>query len=106
MTTPHLLKIAISYILCCAYNKLCYVLCRLYESIRDSDPVVVTSSFLVLDTILASEGGVVVSRNMAAYLLRRLEDFPDPQLATVLEVLRKYKPQEEEELFHELSMQV
>ncbi|XP_021917551.1 AP-4 complex subunit beta-1-like isoform X3 [Zootermopsis nevadensis] len=77
---------------------------RLYESIRDSDPVVVTSSLLVLDTVLASEGGVVVSRNMAAYLLQRLEDFPDPQLATVLEVLSKYKPQEEEELFKELSM--
>jgi hypothetical protein len=43
---------------------------------------------------------------MAAYLLRRLQDFPDPQLATVLEVIGKYKPQEEEELFQELSMQL
>ncbi|XP_023702233.1 AP-4 complex subunit beta-1 isoform X2 [Cryptotermes secundus] len=80
------------------------VLPRLYECIRDSDPGVVTSSLLTLDTILASEGGVVVSRNMAAYLLRRLQDFPDPQLATVLEVIGKYKPQEEEELFQELSI--
>lgn len=77
---------------------------RLYDCIRDSDPGVVTSSLLTLDTILASEGGVVVSRNMAAYLLRRLQDFPDPQLATVLEVIGKYKPQEEEELFQELSI--
>jgi hypothetical protein len=76
----------------------------LYECIRDNDPVVATSSLLALDTILASEGGVVVSRNMAVYLLRRLEDFPDPQLATVLEVIGKYIPQEEEELFQELSM--
>lgn len=79
------------------------VLCRLYECIRDTDPVVVTNSLLTLDTILASEGGVVVSRNMASYLLQRLEDFPDPQLATVLEVIGKYKPREEEELFQELS---
>jgi hypothetical protein len=40
---------------------------------------------------------------MASYLLRRLKDFPDPQLATVLEVIGKYKPLEEEELFQELS---
>jgi hypothetical protein len=40
---------------------------------------------------------------MAFYLLRRLGDFPDPQLATVLEVIGKYKPCEEEELFQELS---
>jgi hypothetical protein len=83
---------------CCAC-----VLCRLYECIRDPDPLVVTNSLLTLDTILASEGGVVVSRNMAFYLLRRLSDFPDPQLATILEVIGKYKPWEEEELFQELS---
>jgi hypothetical protein len=94
---------------CHAYSitvDLCNVPSRLYECIRDSDPGVVTSSLLTLDTVLASEGGVVVSRNMAAYLLRRLQDFPDPQLATVLEVIGKYKPQEEEELFQELSMQL
>jgi len=83
---------------CCAC-----VFCRLYECIRDPDPLVVTSSLLTLDTILASEGGVVVSRNMASYLLQRLGDFPDPQLATVLEVIGKYRPWEEEELFQELS---
>jgi hypothetical protein len=83
---------------CCAC-----VLCRLYECIRDPDPLVVTGSLLTLDTILASEGGVVVSRHRASYLLRRLKDFPDPQLATVLEVIGKYKPLEEEELFQELS---
>ncbi|PSN33517.1 hypothetical protein C0J52_16125 [Blattella germanica] len=77
---------------------------RLYGVIRDSDPVVVTNSLLVLDTMLASEGGVVVKRSMAIYLLRRLADFPDPQLATVLQVLGKYEPQDEEELFQELSI--
>ncbi|XP_069668736.1 AP-4 complex subunit beta-1-like isoform X2 [Periplaneta americana] len=77
---------------------------RLYESIRDSDAVVVTSSLLALDTILASEGGVVVSRNMCEYLLQRLADFPDPQLATILQVIGKYKPPEEDELFQELSI--
>ncbi|XP_066990986.2 AP-4 complex subunit beta-1 [Anabrus simplex] len=77
---------------------------RLYESIRDSDPVVVTNSLLVLDMVLAIEGGVVVNRNMAAYLLKRLGEFPDAQLATVLQVLGKYIPDNEEELFLELSI--
>ncbi|KAJ9576329.1 hypothetical protein L9F63_006829 [Diploptera punctata] len=77
---------------------------RLYEIIRDTDPVVVTNSLLALDTILAPEGGIVVKRNMAMYLLKRLGDFPDPQLATVIQVIGKYEPQDEEELFQELSV--
>ncbi|KAK7868355.1 hypothetical protein R5R35_013648 [Gryllus longicercus] len=77
---------------------------RLYECVRDSDPVVVTSSLLTLDVILASEGGVVVNRNMVNYLMGRLPEFPDMQLADILQVFRKYTPASEEELFREMSI--
>lgn len=76
---------------------------RLYETIRDEDPVVSTNCLLVLDTVLASEGGVVVSRSMARYLLHRLPMLPHPQLATVLQFLAKHKPSTEDELFFILS---
>ncbi|XP_046383638.1 AP-4 complex subunit beta-1-like [Ischnura elegans] len=76
---------------------------RLYESVRDDDPCVVTGALLALDALLVGEGGVVVRRQMAAHLLSRLDSFPPLQLASVLQVLCKYKPKDEEELFSELS---
>lgn len=77
---------------------------RLYESIRDEDTLVVVQSLLVLDRALAQEGGVVVNRKLAQYLLLRLPHFQPPQLATVLQVLRKYSPKTDSELFTQLSL--
>nr|CAD7398226.1 unnamed protein product [Timema poppensis] len=77
---------------------------RLYSCIRDIDPRVVTSSLLALDTILAHEGGVVVNKSITFHLLQRLGEFPNSLLATVLQVLKKYKPCEENERFQELSV--
>nr|CAD7432183.1 unnamed protein product [Timema monikensis] len=76
---------------------------RLYSCIRDIDPRVVTSSLLALDTILAHEGGVVVNKSITFHLLQRLGEFPNSLLATVLQVLKKYKPCEENERFQELN---
>ncbi|XP_071441525.1 AP-4 complex subunit beta-1-like [Hetaerina americana] len=77
---------------------------RLYESVRDEDPSVVTGALLALDALLAGEGGVVVRRQMATHLLSRLDKFPHLQLASVLQVLCKYQPKDEEELFSQLSV--
>ena len=76
---------------------------RLYECIRDEDTLVVVQALLVLDRALAQEGGVVVNRKLAQYLLLRLPHFQPPQLATVLQVLRKYIPKTDSELFTQLS---
>ncbi|KAK3924159.1 AP-4 complex subunit beta-1 [Frankliniella fusca] len=73
---------------------------RLYESIRDEDTLVVVQSLLVLDRALAPEGGVVVNRKLAQYLLLRLPHFQPPQLATVLQVLRKYTPKDRSRIVH------
>jgi len=70
---------------------------RLYALIRDSDPVVVANCLDALQEILASEGGVVVNRNMARYLLQRLSSFPEPQCANVLNYLTQYHPRDETE---------
>jgi len=70
---------------------------RLYSMIRDSDPVVVVNCLDALQQILADEGGVVINRNMARYLLQRLDSFPEPQCATVLKYLLKYRPRDEAE---------
>ena len=44
---------------------------QLYSMIRDSDPVVVSNCLTVLDEILRPEGGIVINRNIAHYLLNK-----------------------------------
>jgi len=70
---------------------------RLYALIRDPDPIVVVNCLDALQEILADEGGVVINRNMARYLLQRLESFPEPQCATVLQYMMRYHPRDEAE---------
>lgn len=62
-----------------------------------------TSAILSLDALLAEEGGVVVTKAMAKHLLKRLANYPPPQLASVLQALAKYRPKDESEIFEELS---
>lgn len=69
----------------------------LYTQVRDADPIVVVDCLDALQEILADEGGVVINRNMARYLLQRLNSFPDPQCATVLKYLMKYQARDEAE---------
>lgn len=70
---------------------------RLYGMIRDPDPIVVVNCLDALQEILADEGGVVINRNMARYLLQRLESSPEPQCASLLNYLMKYHPRDEAE---------
>ena len=70
---------------------------HLYSMIRDQDPVVITNCLSVLDQILAGEGGVVINKTMAYYLLNRLSLFTELGLTTVMGFLKKYKPRSDEE---------
>ena len=45
----------------------------LYRMLRDKDPYVVLNSASTLNEMLASEGGMVVNRNIAHYLLSRYD---------------------------------
>jgi len=71
---------------------------RLYAMIRDPDPIVIVNCLNALQDILTDEGGVVINRTMARYLLQRLSSFPEPQCATVLKYLMKYCPRDEAEV--------
>ena len=70
---------------------------QLYSLIRDADPVVASDCLGVLETVLAAEGGVVVSRSMAHYLLNRLATFSDWNLTLILSLLHRHRPRTEEE---------
>jgi len=75
----------------------------LYSLIRDPDPVVVVNCLDALQEILSDEDGVVVSRNMARYLLQKLKSCPEPQCATLLRYLMKYHPRDEAEALDVLN---
>ena len=47
----------------------------LYRMLRDKDPFVVLNAASALNEMLAGEGGMVVNRNIAHYLLNRFDSF-------------------------------
>ncbi|XP_037790263.1 AP-4 complex subunit beta-1-like [Penaeus monodon] len=81
----------------------CGLVNALYEGIRDSDPIVITNCILALDSILNSEGGIVVNKNIAHYLLGRVMQFSDCNAVYVLTLLLRYTPKSEEEIFAMLN---
>lgn len=76
----------------------CGLVDALYEGLRDSDPIVITNCILALDYILKEEGGVVVNKNIAHYLMGRIMQFSVCNGVYVLSLLLRYTPKTEEEL--------
>lgn len=72
---------------------------KLYEMIRDSDPVVVVDSLLALEEILRTEGGIVLNKRIVSHLLTRLEEFTPWGIAYVTKLMLKYTPKSEDEIF-------
>jgi AP-4 complex subunit beta-1 len=76
----------------------------LYELIRDSDSSVSINAILALNEILKSEGGIAFNRRMIVYLLNRIEQYNEFAQAKVFELVSKYKPTNDEELFSILNI--
>nr|KAG5699384.1 hypothetical protein BaRGS_008292 [Batillaria attramentaria] len=77
---------------------------RLYGMIRDTDPVVVVNCLSALEEILSEEGGIVINKNMSHYLLSKLHSYPTWVQIQVLDILKKYHPGNEDELFDILNV--
>ncbi|XP_068248964.1 AP-4 complex subunit beta-1-like [Palaemon carinicauda] len=71
----------------------------LYDSLRDSDPIVISNAIISLDTILKNEGGIVINKNIAHYLLGRILQFSDCNAVYILTLLLRYSPKTDEEIF-------
>ena len=67
--------------------------------LRDSDPQVVCNCLIVLDEILADEGGVVLTKTLAHYLFGRLKEFGEWSQCLVMRVLARYEASDEEETY-------
>lgn len=44
---------------------------HLYQMLRDDDPLIVCNCLSALEEILANEGGIIITRKMAHYLINR-----------------------------------
>ena len=75
-----------------------------FRLIRDPDPIVVVNCLSTLEEILNTEGGIVINRNIAHYLLSKLDTFSDWNLVTVLTTLKKYRPRNEKETLDIMNM--
>lgn len=69
----------------------------LYGMVRDSDQIVMVNCLNSLEIILQEEGGVVVNRNIAFYLINKLGLFSPWNLINVFKLLKRYHPKTEEE---------
>lgn len=72
----------------------------LYDMIRDPDGGVVANCIMVLNEILLSEGGMAINQPIIHHLLGRMNDFNEWGLHQVLELLSRYSPADDQEVFN------
>jgi AP-4 complex subunit beta-1 len=77
---------------------------QLYTMLRDSDPIVMVNSVMALEEILSKEGGIVINRNIANHILNNLKDMTLWGQCYILNILQKYKPRSQDELFNMLNI--
>lgn len=75
----------------------------LYEMIKDKDPIVVTNTLNVLNEILSKDGGIAISGKMVNYLLNIIQDFNEWGQNMILNLVAKYKPKDESQMFDILN---
>lgn len=75
----------------------------LYDGIRDSDPIAIVNCLLALQEVLKEEGGLVINKGIAHHLLGRLVQFSECDAIYVINLLMKYEPKKEEEIFDMLN---
>eukprot|EP01147_Barroeca_monosierra_P004316 gene4316-6624_t len=76
----------------------------LYSMLSDRDSQVVADTVIALEEILASQGGIILTKEVAYMLLNRLADFTEWNQCAVMNVLLRYTPQDEEEIFDILNI--
>ena len=77
---------------------------KLYGFLKDPNKYVVESSIHCLNEIMAEEGGMVINNKIVLYLVHRFDDFDNYGKQTVLSVLSRYKPKNDEEMFSIMNL--
>uniref|UniRef100_K3WB21 AP complex subunit beta n=1 Tax=Globisporangium ultimum (strain ATCC 200006 / CBS 805.95 / DAOM BR144) TaxID=431595 RepID=K3WB21_GLOUD len=72
----------------------------LYNMIRDRDPQVVSNCLVALNEIMADEGGIAINQQIVMHLLSRISDFNEWGQCNILQIVARYKPVNEDEIFN------
>lgn len=71
----------------------------LYEMIKDKDPSVVMNTLHVLDEILKKDEGIAITSKMIVHLLNTLKEYNEWGQSKVLQLVARYTPRDEEQLY-------
>ncbi|RHZ48518.1 hypothetical protein Glove_547g4 [Diversispora epigaea] len=77
---------------------------RMYNILRDRDPEVVTNGIVALNEILSSQSGMTINKQIAHYLFQRFREFNEWHQCLVMNILCRYKPESEEEIFEIMNL--
>jgi len=76
----------------------------LYDMLRDPDSSVVTNAILVLNEIMADQGGMALNRAVMLHLLNRIHEFSEFGILSVLDLVPRYIPANDEEGFQIMNL--
>mmetsp|Transcript_6736 Transcript_6736/g.14693 ORF Transcript_6736/g.14693 Transcript_6736/m.14693 type:complete len:869 (+) Transcript_6736:56-2662(+) len=76
----------------------------LYDMLRDPDSSVVTNAILVLNEIMADSGGMALNRPVMLHLLNRIHEFSEFGILSVLDLVPRYIPANDEEGFQIMNL--
>jgi len=89
----------------CLSSTYCALIDQLYSLIRDVDPIACVNCLLVLNKLLDAEGGVVINRQIARFMLQRLSNLPAAQAGITLQILTsRYIATTESEILDTLKL--
>jgi AP-4 complex subunit beta-1 len=77
---------------------------QLYNKLSDADGDVIIAAIHSLNEILADEGGMAINKKIIYHLLNKLRDFHEWGQCAVLDLLVKYEPASNDELFDILNI--
>jgi len=71
----------------------------LYEMLLDPDASVVSNCILVLNEIMAANGGMAINRAIMMHLLNRIHEFSEFGVVVVIELIHRYIPANDDEAY-------
>lgn len=71
----------------------------LYDMVKDPSSLVVLSAINALNELMRDSGGMSVNEQIVVYLINRIKDFDEFGQAIVLEVVYRYDPASEDEMY-------
>eukprot|EP00055_Hartaetosiga_balthica_P018704 m.135204 g.135204 ORF g.135204 m.135204 type:complete len:776 (-) comp9865_c0_seq1:143-2470(-) len=76
----------------------------LYSMIGDKNPQVGANAVIALEEILVTRGGIILTKDIAYSLLNQLKNFSEWDQHAIMNVLLRYKPETDEEVFDILNI--